>query len=117
MSHCLPCDVQTADKAIAELFKQTGEAIAGVVQVLTGQQHPSFTVNKPLLFNNGAANVSTNVVRSPAPCPARLLFCARHVGLLRTAQYTFYQASICCCWLFRKSGPSLYRRPASFALL
>lgn len=41
-----------------------------MVQVLTGQQHPSFTINKPLLFNNGAANVSTNVVRSPALCPS-----------------------------------------------
>lgn len=44
------------------MFTQTAEAIAGVAQVLTGQQKPSFKINAPVLFNNGATNVSTNVV-------------------------------------------------------
>ena len=47
-----------------ELFTQTKEAIAGVGQVLTGEQKPTVTINKPVFFNNGATNVSTNVVRT-----------------------------------------------------
>ena len=46
------------------MFTQTAEAIAGVGQVLTGQQKPTFKINAPVLFNNGATNVSTNVVRA-----------------------------------------------------
>ncbi|KAK9846523.1 hypothetical protein WJX81_005917 [Elliptochloris bilobata] len=54
-------DWARADQAIAEMFKQAGEAIAGVAQVITGEQKPSFKINDPILFNNGATNVSTNV--------------------------------------------------------
>ena len=56
------------------MFTQTAQAIAGVGQVLTGQQKPTFKINAPVLFNNGATNVSTNVVRAHAPaCTAQAL--------------------------------------------
>jgi len=59
-----PC-AQTADQAIAQLFTQIGQEIESVYRVITGQSKPQFTINPPQLFNNGATNVSTTLVRAP----------------------------------------------------
>jgi len=59
-----PLRAQTADQAIAQLFSQIGQEIESVYRVITGQSKPQFTINPPQLFNNGATNVSTTLVRA-----------------------------------------------------
>jgi hypothetical protein len=58
--------LQRADQAVADLFTSIANNLAGLVEVVTGQQKPQVSISPFTLFNNGAANVSTNLAGAQA---------------------------------------------------
>ncbi|EIE19984.1 hypothetical protein COCSUDRAFT_67657 [Coccomyxa subellipsoidea C-169] len=57
---------ERADQAIADLFVSIANQLAGLGEVLTGKQKPQVSINPTVLFNNGAANISTNLAGAAA---------------------------------------------------
>lgn len=60
------CVLQRADQAIADLFTSIANQLAGLGEAITGKVKPQVSINPTVLFNNGAANISTNLAGASA---------------------------------------------------
>ena len=68
--------LQRADQAIADLFTSIANQLAGLGEAITGKVKPQVSINPTVLFNNGAANISTNLAGASAAVSTLKLCCA-----------------------------------------